>query len=220
MTAEALHAPAEDGGEKSYLTEGWTLTSWIFSTDHKRIGILYAVSITVFFFIGGAAATLMRIQLFEPHNTFVSASTYNRLFTMHGVIMVWFFLVPSIPATLGNFLIPLMVGAKDVALPKLNLLSWWLYVIGALFTVACLISGGADTGWTFYTPYSTLYSNASVLAAAAGVFVVGFSSILTGVNMITTVHMLRAPGLTWFRLPLFVWGIYAVSLVMVLATPV
>jgi len=220
MSAQASAPQAAPGDEPSYLDEGHSVASWIFSTDHKRIAILYAVSITVFFFIGGAAATLMRIQLFEPNNSFVSAAQYNRLFTMHGIIMVWFFLVPSIPTTLGNFLVPMMIGAKDVALPKLNLTSWWLYVGGAIFTIVCLIGGGVDTGWTFYTPYSTLYSNAAVLSAAAGVFVVGFSSILTGVNMITTVHMLRAPGLTWFRLPLFVWGIYATSLVMVLATPV
>jgi cytochrome c oxidase subunit 1 len=220
MTAQAFAPSAPDLVAGSYLAEGHTIASWIFSTDHKRIGILYALSITVFFFIGGAAATLIRIQLFEAHNTFVSAGTYNRLFTLHGVIMVWFFLVPSIPATLGNFLVPLMIGAKDVALPKLNLLSWWLYVGGAIFVVATIVAGGVDTGWTFYTPYSTLYSNGAVVLAAGGVFVVGFSSILTGVNMITTVHMLRAPGLTWMRLPLFVWGIYAVSLVMVMATPV
>ncbi|HEY1559576.1 MAG TPA: cytochrome c oxidase subunit I [Caulobacteraceae bacterium] len=204
----------------SYLADGHTVASWIFTTDHKRIAILYALSITVFFFIGGAAATLIRIQLFTPHNTFLTAGQYNRLFTLHGVVMVWFFLVPSIPTTLGNFLLPLMIGAKDVALPKINLLSWWLYLGGAVLTIVCLVCGGVDTGWTFYTPYSTLYSNSCVLLAAAGVFVVGFSSILTGVNFIATTHMLRAPGMTWFRLPLFVWAIYATSIVMVLATPV
>jgi cytochrome c oxidase subunit 1 len=217
-TQPAPQAPKP--AKPTYLADGRTVASWIFTTDHKRIAILYALSITVFFFIGGAAATLIRIQLFTPHNTFLAAGQYNRLFTLHGVVMVWFFLVPSIPTTLGNFLLPLMIGAKDVALPKVNLLSWWLYLGGAALTIVCLVCGGVDTGWTFYTPYSTLYSNSCVLAAAAGVFVVGFSSILTGVNFIATTHMLRAPGMTWFRLPLFVWAIYATSIVMVLATPV
>jgi cytochrome c oxidase subunit 1 len=150
----------------------------------------------------------------------VSAETYNKLFTMHGVIMVWFFLIPSIPATLGNFLVPLMIGAKDLAFPRLNLASFYLYVGGALFTLAALLLGGVDTGWTFYTPFSTMFSNTNVIAAIAGVFIVGFSSILTGLNFIVTVHKLRAPGLGFFRLPLFVWAIYATSVILVLATPV
>ncbi|HET9763646.1 MAG TPA: cbb3-type cytochrome c oxidase subunit I, partial [Casimicrobiaceae bacterium] len=212
--ALSVHPPA------SYLEEGFTLRSWLTTHDHKRIGILFALSITGFFFIGGAAATLIRINLATPTGDLVSADTYNKLFTMHGVIMVWFFLIPSIPATLGNFLVPLMIGAHDVAFPRLNLLSWYLYVIGAGFTVYVTIAGGVDTGWTFYPPFSTDYSTGYVIAAAAGVFVVGFSSIATGVNFITTTHMLRAPGMTWFRLPLFAWSMYAVSLVMVLATPV
>ena len=151
---------------------------------------------------------------------FLSADEYNRTFTLHGVIMVWFFLVPSIPTTLGNFLLPLMIGAEEVAFPRLNLLSWYLYVIGGLLTVFALIAGGVDTGWTFYTPFSTLYSNGHVLLAAAGVFVVGFSSIATGINFIATVHLLRAKGMTWMRLPLFAWAMYTTSFVMVLATPV
>ena len=205
---------------ESYLTDGYSVRSWLLTTDHKRICILYAMSITAFFFLGGAAATLIRIQLFSPHSHFVTADAYNRLFTLHGVVMVWFFLIPAIPTTLGNFLLPLMIGAKDVAFPKLNLFSWYLNIGGGALTVCALIAGGVDTGWTFYTPYSTLYSNSSVLLAVTGVFVVGFSSIVTGVNFIATVHFLRAKGMTWFRLPLFVWSIYATSLVMVLATPV
>ena len=207
-------------GETNYLTNGTTIRSWLLTTDHKRIAILYAIGITFFFFLGGAAATAIRIELFTPKGDFVTADEYNRLFTLHGVVMVWFFLVPSIPTTLGNFLLPMMIGAKDVAFPKLNLLSWYLYLAGGLLTVASLLAGGVDTGWTFYTPFSTLYSNSCVLLAAFGVFVVGFSSIATGINFIATCHLMRAKGMTWMRLPLFVWAMYATALVMVLATPV
>ncbi len=213
-------APVEESGRGSYLDEGHTLISWLTTTDHKRIAILYAISITVFFFVAGVAIGLVRIELIEPNGMFLTSDAYNRLFTLHGIVMVWFFLVPSIPATMGNFLLPMMIGARDVAFPRLNLLSWYLYVVAAAFTVYVIVSGGVDTGWTFYPPFSSRYSNGYVVAAAAGVFVVGFSSIATGVNFITTTHMLRAPGMTWFRLPLFVWAIYATSLVMVLATPV
>ena len=207
-------------GEGGYLTGGSTLRAWLTSTDHKRVGILYAIAITFFFFIGGVAILLVRLELLTPQGDLVTAETYNKLFTMHGVVMVWFFLIPSIPNTLGNFLIPLMIGARDLAFPRLNLFSWYLYAGGGLFTIAALIMGGVDTGWTFYTPFSTMFSNTHVIAAVAGVFVVGFSSILTGLNFIVTVHTLRAPGLTWFRLPLFVWAHYATSFVLVLATPV
>ncbi|HSS26533.1 MAG TPA: cbb3-type cytochrome c oxidase subunit I, partial [Usitatibacter sp.] len=204
----------------SYLSEDFALRSWLFTRDHKRIGILYAISITVFFFLGGIAATLIRMELATPAGDLVGADTYNKLFTLHGVVMVWFFLIPSIPSTLGNFLVPLMIGAREVAFPRLNILSWWIYVLGALFVVATLVLGGVDTGWTFYTPYSTMFSNSYVVMAAAGVFVVGFSSILTGLNFIVTIHRMRAPGMTWFRMPLFVWAQYATSLILVLATPV
>ena len=204
----------------NYLAVGTTLRSWLTTHDHKRIALLYMISITAFFFIGGAAAVLMRFELATPAGDLVSHDTYNKLFTMHGVIMVWMFLIPSIPAGLGNFLMPMMIGARDLAFPRLNLLSWYLYVGGGLFTVVALIAGGADTGWTFYAPFSTLFSNTHVIFVLFGVFVVGFSSILTGINFIVTVHMLRAPGLTWFRLPLFVWANYATSIILVLATPV
>src|SRR5690349_17202557 len=213
--------PAPRGhADVSYLDDGMTVRSWLTTTDHKRIAILYAVSITAFFFVGGLAATLMRIELATPAGDVVSAETYNKLFTMHGVIMVWFFLIPSIPATLGNFLVPLMIGARDLAFPRLNLASWYLYVGGALFTLAALVVGGVDTGWTLYAPFSSLYSNTHVFYVLAGVFVVGFSSILTGINFIVSVHTLRAPGLHWFRLPLFVWAQYATAAILVLATPV
>ena len=203
-----------------YLRHGITLTSWLTTTDHKRIAILYAITITIFFFMGGVAITLVRLELFTPNGGLLTSDTYNKLFSFHGIVMVWFFLVPSIPNTLGNFLLPLMIGAPDVAFPRLNLFSWYLTIAAGAFTVYALVAGGVDTGWTFYTPYSTMFSNSHVLAAAAGVFVVGFASIATGVNFIATTHMLRAPGMTWFRLPLFVWAIYATSIIMVLATPV
>ncbi len=212
--------PAAAPIEKNYLNEETTLWSWLTTTDHKRIGILYALSITAFFFIGGVAIGIVRLELLTPQADVVSAETYNRLFSLHGIIMVWFFLVPSIPTTLGNFLLPMMIGAHDVAFPRLNLASWYLFMLGALFTIYMLIAGGVDTGWTFYTPLSTNYATGHVMAAAAGVFVAGFSTIATGVNFVATVHMLRAPGMTWFRLPLFVWAMYAVSIVMLLATPV
>ncbi|MCB1884500.1 MAG: cytochrome c oxidase subunit I [Geminicoccaceae bacterium] len=204
----------------SYLTAGHGVKSWLFTTDHKRIAILYALTITVFFFIGGAAATLIRMELFTPAGDLVSAEGYNKLFTLHGVIMVWFFLVPAIPATLGNFLLPLMLGARDLAFPRLNLMSWWLIVIAGAFVLYVLVMGGVDTGWTFYAPYSTTYSNGYVVAAAAGIFVSGFSTIATGLNFIVTTHTMRAPGMHWFRVPLFVWSIYATALIMLLATPV
>jgi cytochrome c oxidase subunit 1 len=206
--------------EPSYLGDGTTVASWLATTDHKRIAILYAVTITIFFFLGGIAISIVRLELFTPEADVVTADTYNRLFTFHGIVMVWFFMVPSIPAVLGNFLLPLMIGARDVAFPRLNLFSWYLAAGGSAATIYTLIAGGVDTGWTFYTPFSTMFSNSHVIPAAFGVFTIGFSSIATGVNFIATTHMLRAPGMTWFRLPLFVWAIYTTSLVMVLATPV
>jgi cytochrome c oxidase subunit I len=203
-----------------FLDRDYGLRAWLTTHDHKRIAILYALGITFFFFLGGAAATLIRLNLITPDGALLTAETYNKTFTFHGVVMVWFFLIPSIPATLGNFLLPLMIGARDVAFPRLNLASWYLYMGGGLFTIATLVAGGVDTGWTFYTPFSTLFSNTNVFLVVAGVFITGFSSILTGLNFIVTVHSLRTQGMSWFRLPLFVWGIYSTSLVMVLATPV
>src|SRR5438093_11705301 len=182
----------------NYLTENYSLKSWLTTHDHKRIAILYMIAISAFFFLGGAAATLIRLELATPAGDLVGDDTYNKLFTLHGVVMVWFFLIPSIPAVLGNFLVPLMIGARDLAFPRLNLASWYIYVLGGLFTVAALVAGGVDTGWTFYTPYSTAFSNTNVILVIVGVFVTGFSSILTGLNIIVTVHQLRAPGLTLF----------------------
>jgi cytochrome c oxidase subunit I len=204
----------------NYLQDGLTLRSWLTSTDHKRIAILYAIAITSFFFVGGAPATLIRLQLATPDGGLVSHDTYNKLFTAHGIIMVWLFLIPSIPSVMGNFLVPLMIGAHDLAFPRLNLASWYIYLVGGLIVLLALLLGGVDTGWTFYTPYSTMFSNTWVTVVLLGVFVTGFSSILTGLNFIVTVHTLRTPGLTWFRLPLLVWALYATSIILVLATPV
>jgi len=206
--------------EPNYLSAGWTLRSWLLTKDHKRIAILYMVSVTLFFVLGGLFAFLARLELLTPAGDMVTADVYNRLFTMHGVIMVFFFLIPSVPAVLGNFLVPLMIGAKDLAFPRINLLSWYLFMIGGTITVAAILLGGVDTGWTFYTPYSTVYSNSHVVLTVIGVFINGFSSILTGLNFIVTIHRMRAPGLTWFRLPLFIWAHYATSLIMILGTPV
>jgi cytochrome c oxidase subunit 1 len=205
---------------KNYLNDELTLKSWLFTKDHKRIALLYLLSITFFFFIGGAAATLIRLNLMTPDGSLVTADTYNKMFTIHGVVMVWFFLIPSIPNVLGNFLVPLMIGARDLAFPRLNLASWYIYMVGGIFTLGAALAGGIDTGWTFYTPYSTMFSNSYVIATAVGVFINGFSSILTGLNFIVTIHKMRAPGLTWFKLPLFLWSIYATSVILVLATPV
>jgi len=213
-------APPRVLGHENYLNVSYGVKSWLLTTDHKRIGLLYLASITLYFFLGGAFAVLIRLHLLTPEGALVQAETYNKFFTMHGIIMVFFFLIPSIPAVLGNFLIPLMIGARDLAFPRLNLASWYIFNLGALFTLYAVASGGVDTGWTFYTPYSSLYSNSHVVAAALGIFIAGFSSILTGLNFIVTIHTMRAPGMTWFRLPIFVWAHYATSIIFVLGTPV
>ncbi|HEV8608785.1 MAG TPA: cytochrome c oxidase subunit I [Thermoanaerobaculia bacterium] len=219
---EAAVTPPEAVAEPrvNYLNATYGLKSWLLTRDHKRIALLYLGTVTVFFFLGGFFAVLIRLELLTPAGDLVQSETYNKLFTMHGVIMVFFFLIPSIPAVLGNFFIPMMIGAKDLAFPRLNLLSWYIYAIGGLFTLWAVVHGGVDTGWTFYTPYSTTYSNSYVVVTAVGIFITGFSSILTGLNFIATIHTMRAPGLTWFRLPLFVWSHYATSLIFVLGTPV
>jgi cytochrome c oxidase subunit 1 len=204
----------------NYLNADYGIKSWLLTKDHKRIAILYLISVTFFFAIGGAYAAAIRLELLTPLGDLMQSHTYNKVFTHHGIMMVFFFLIPSIPATLGNFLVPLMIGAKDLAFPKINLLSWYLYMIGAIITVWALLNGGIDTGWTFYTPYSTSFSNTYVVLAGLGIFVNGFSSILTGLNFIVTTHTMRAPGMTWFRLPLFVWSHYATSLIFILGTPV
>jgi cytochrome c oxidase subunit 1 len=206
--------------KQHFLNHGFGVWSWLLTRDHKRIAILYLASVTLMFFLGGAYAVVIRLELVTPPGDLVTSETYNKLFTLHGVIMVFFFLIPAIPAVLGNFLIPLMIGAKDLAFPRINLLSWYLYIIGAAFAFWTVVHGGLDTGWTFYTPYSTVFSNTQVISAGLGIFIAGFSSILTGLNFIVTIHKMRAPGLTWFRLPLFVWAHYATSLIQILGTPV
>jgi len=215
-----MSVPAVGSPRVNYLNVSYGVRSWLFTTDHKRIALLYLLSVTLFFFLGGFFAVLIRLELMTPPGDLVQSETYNRLFTLHGVIMIFFFLIPAIPAVLGNFLVPLMIGARDLAFPRLNLLSWYIYVLGGVFTLAATILGGVDTGWTFYTPYSSTYSNSNVMLTAVGIFITGFSSILTGLNFLVTIHTMRAPGMTWFRLPLFIWAHYATSLIMILGTPV
>jgi cytochrome c oxidase subunit 1 len=205
---------------QDYLNAEYGVRSWFFTLDHKRIAILYLISITLFFFVGGFFAVLLRLELMTPQGDIVTAETYNKLFTMHGAAMIFFFLIPSIPAVLGNFFVPMMIGARDLAFPRLNLLSWYLYTIGGIFTTYTLIDGGLDTGWTFYAPYSSRYTISNVVPVVVGVFILGFSSILTAVNFVVTIHKMRAPGLTWFRLPLFIWASYATSVITLLGTPV
>ena len=214
----STHAPAYT--REHYLNASFGWKSWLFTRDHKRIALLFLATITFFFFLGGAFATLIRLELMTPQGDLFQAQTYNKLFSMHGIVMIFFFLLPSIPSVLGNFLVPLMIGARDLAFPRLNLLSWYLLVIGGIFTLWAIVSGGVDTGWTFYTPYSSLFSNTNVVLTVIGIFIAGFSSILTGLNFIVTIHKMRAPGMTWFRLPLFIWSHYATAIIQVLGTPV
>jgi cytochrome c oxidase subunit 1 len=205
---------------QNYLNQEYGIKSWLLTTDHKRIALLYLLSITFFFFVGGFFALLIRLELLTPTGDLVQADIYNKLFTMHGQVMVFFFLIPSIPAVLGNFLVPLMIGAKDLAFPRINLLSWYLFIGGGALMLHCILTGGSDTGWTFYTPFSTAFSNTKVIEAGLAIFIVGFSSILTGLNIVVTVHRMRAPGMTWGRLPLFIWSQYATSIIFLLGTPV
>jgi cytochrome c oxidase subunit I len=216
----ATAAVVETGEHENYLNATYGLKSWLLTVDHKRIAMLYLISITFFFFIGGFFALLIRLELLTPAGDLVQSDVYNKLFTMHGQVMVFFFLIPAVPAVLGNFLIPIMIGARDLAFPRINLLSWYLYIIGGALMIYTILAGGVDTGWTFYTPLSTEFLNTNVVSAALAVFVAGFSSILTGLNFIVTIHRMRAPGMTWNRLPLFVWAHYATSIIQVLGTPV
>src|SRR5258705_12741648 len=204
---------------QSYLHDGTTVMSWLNTRDHKRVGIMFLVSVLFFFFVGGLFALLIRFKLLQPGPFFVDALSYNRMFTLHGIVMIFLFLIPAIPSAFGNFVLPLMIGARDVAFPRLNLLSWYLYLIGAAVALWGMIHDGADTGWTFYTPYSST-TPTQVAPILLGAFILGFSSILTGLNFIVTVHTLRAPGLGWMKMPLFVWSAYATSVIQILATPV
>ena len=223
MTTINLSQPLDTATRPdNYITHTRGFMSWAFTLDHKRIGVMYLVSVLTSFFVGGVFALLVRTELLTPGMTIpgVTADVYNHFFTLHGAIMVFLVIIPSIPAALGNFIMPIMLGAKDVAFPRLNLFSYYLWLFGALFTVSSLLLGGFDTGWTFYTPYSTTTPAGGVIPALTGVFILGFSSIFTGLNFIVTVHKLRPPGMTWFRMPLFLWAIYATAIIQVLATPV
>src|SRR4051812_17465388 len=224
MSTATLDRPTQDDprleSRVHYLNVNYGIRSWLFTTDHKRIALLYLASVTFMFMVGGIAAVLMRLHLVEPQGALVEPETFNKLFSTHGIVMIFFFLIPAIPAVLGNFLVPMMIGARDLAFPRINLLSWYIYVVGAILTLIATLNGGVDTGWTFYTPYSSTYSNSNVLLVGIAAFITGFSSILTGLNFIVTIHKMRAPGLTWFRLPLFIWAHYATSIIMLLGTPV
>ncbi len=220
MASRVIPANQAPAPKLNYLNNGHSLKSWLLTTDHKRIAVLYLISVTTFFFLGGFFAMLIRLELLTPQGDLMQADTYNKVFTMHGMIMVFFFLIPVVPAVLGNFLVPLMIGAKDLAFPRINLLSWYLYIIGGILITHVMLTGGVDTGWTFYSPFSTEYTNTKIVEAGLAVFVAGFSSNFTGLNFIVTIHRMRAPGLTWSRLPLFIWANYATSLIMILGTPV
>jgi cytochrome c oxidase subunit 1 len=211
-----------DGRVDNYLTHTKGVMSWLITLDHKRIGVMYLICVLSAFLAGGIFALLVRTQLLLPDGAIMDQDQYNQAFTLHGAIMVFLVIIPSVPAALGNFVLPIMLGAKDVAFPRLNLLSFWLWVTGAIFFVLALFTGGLDTGWTFYTPYSIDTGSAmgGVIPALIGVFVLGFSSIFTGLNFVTTIHRLRPPGMTWFRMPLFLWSVYATAIIQVLATPV
>ena len=224
MATDVAETSAHDahGGldpNENYLKAGRGIMSWLITLDHKRIGVMYLIAVIMAFFLGGVMALLVRLELLAPGRTIMDGSTYNRVFTLHGAIMVFLFIIPSIPAAIGNFILPIMLGAKDVAFPRLNLLSFYIYVLGTIFALTSIVTGAVDTGWTFYTPYSTS-SSSSATTMALAVFIMGFSSILTGLNFLVTIHKLRAPGLTWRRLPLFIWGMYATSVMQILATPV
>ncbi|MBU6208610.1 MAG: cytochrome c oxidase subunit I [Planctomycetes bacterium] len=214
-------APTYDTPESdNYLTHDKGFLSWILTLDHKRIGVMYTASVLLSFLVGGIFALLVRTELLTPGRTFIDADTYNHFFTLHGAVMVFLVIIPSIPAALGNFVLPVMLGAKDVAFPRLNLFSYHLWIAGAVCTVVSLVMGSFDTGWTFYTPYSTTTTAGGVVPVIVGVFILGFSSIFTGMNFIVTIHKLRPPGMTWFRMPLFLWALYSTALIQVLATPV
>jgi cytochrome c oxidase subunit 1 len=207
-------------GGDNYLTHGRGLKSWLFTLDHKRIGVMYLIVILSSFLLGGIFAMLIRTKLLTPGNSaLMDANRYNQMFTLHGAVMIFLFIIPGIPAALGNFVLPMLLGAKDVAFPRINLLSFYLWVTGALIALGSIVTGAVDTGWTFYTPYSTT-TNTNVIAMVAGVFVLGFSSIFTGLNFVVSIHKLRPEGMTWFRMPLFLWGIYGTAILQIMATPV
>ena len=232
MSTIEIHKPESLAlhSEDNYLTHSRGFLSWALTLDHKRIGVMYLISVLTSFLVGGIFALLVRTELLTPGPTITTpfakwlgvqdADVYNQWFTLHGAIMVFLVIIPSIPAALGNFVLPVMLGAKDVAFPKLNLGSYYLWVCGAVLAVVSLLMGGFDTGWTFYTPYSTTTTAGGVIPVIVGVFLLGFSSIFTGMNFLVTIHKLRPPGMTWFKMPLFLWALYSTAIIQVLATPV
>ncbi len=209
----------EENPDSTYLNNEKGIMSWLNTRDHKRIGIMFLLSTTVVFLFAGLFALLVRLELWTPTQTFIQANTYNELFSIHGIMMIFMFLVPAVPAILGNFILPIQLGAKDVAFPKLNLGSWYLYIIGSAVVIYAVVGGGIDSGWTFYVPYS-LYSSGTLTLATFGIFILGFSSILTGLNFIVTIHKMRAPGISWDKVTLFGWALYANGILQLLATPV
>src|SRR5690606_26723423 len=217
-TADAV-VPRPTSADENYLTHEKGILSWLFTLDHKRIGVMYLCSVLAAFALGGLFALLVRTELLTPGRTIMDPDTYNQMFTLHGAVMVFLVIIPGIPAALGNIILPLHLGAKDVAFPRLNLASYHLWLLGASFLILSMVLSAADTGWTFYTPYSTTTATA-VIPATFGAFILGFSSIFTGINFITTIHKMRPPGMTWFRLPLFLWALYSTAIIQVLATPV
>lgn len=217
--ANAGVAHTHDAEEPDYIRAKKGLMSWLVTVDHKRIGVMYLAAVVLFFLVGGIFALLVRTELLTPGKTIVEADTYNQFFTLHGAVMVFLVIIPSIPAALGNFVLPLQLGAKDVAFPRLNLASFYVYLVGSALALYSIVSGAVDTGWTFYTPYSSTTST-SVISMITAVFILGFSSIFTGMNFVVTIHKLRPPGMTWFKMPLFLWGVYSTSLIQIMATPV
>jgi cytochrome c oxidase subunit 1 len=218
--AAPAHAAPDATDGKNYLNAEKGVWSWLTTVDHKRIGLMYLVTVMAAFGLGGFFALLLRLKLWMPGEFLLTKDQYNQVFTLHGAVMVFLFIIPSIPATLGNFFLPMMIGAKDVAFPKLNLLSLYIYWVGSIMALAVILTGGVATGWTFYTPFSTGADAGNVVLMTLAVFVLGFSSILTGLNFIVSIHKLRAPGMTWYKMPLFLWATYATSLIQILATPV
>jgi cytochrome c oxidase subunit 1 len=220
IDATSPFAPPAGDPPVNYLTATRGLRSWLFTIDHKRIAVMYLVSILTAFLLGGIFALLVRTELWTPGRTIVDADRYNQFFTLHGAIMIFLVLIPGTPAALGNFVLPIMLGAKDLAFPRLNLLSYYLWVAGAVLAVVAIALGSVDTGWTFYVPYSTTTSMGGVVPILTGVLMLGFSSIFTGLNFIVTIHKLRPPGMGWFRMPLLLWSLYATAIMQILATPV
>ena len=220
MSTLATPSSGDAGHQENYLNHSSGIMNWLITLDHKRIGVMYTIGTSLALLLGGVFALALRTELLTPGKTIMDHDTYNQMFTLHGAVMVFLFIIPSIPAALGNFVLPIMLGQKDVAFPRLNLASFYIWLAGAAFMLYSLFVSPIDTGWTFYTPYSSGHSQTAVISAVTGVFILGFSSIFTGLNFIVTIQKMRPAWMTWFKMPLFLWGLYATSLIQVLATPV